>query len=200
MIPEWFQMSLRHFATTIFEAGKLKPKDLLFIQLFILQKSRMFIQNKYSFIKLQNIHSKQLLIFFESWIFIQKNYSFLWNPEYSLKKMLTFLKEAVSAKAKTKTKTRTKTKKRRRRRQRERFSDLVTLWHIDYSWDIEKLYSWHWGLVTESQRVTWTPFFQKGLKEVMYDNILILTLVAIDQFQSTGMRFKHFNCHLPICW
>ena len=24
----------------------------------------------------------------------------------------------------------------------------MTLWHIDYSWDIEKLYSWHWVLVT----------------------------------------------------
>ena len=35
----------------------------------------------------------------------------------------------------------------------ERFSDLVT-----YSWQIEKLKPWHWGLVADSQRVIWTAF------------------------------------------
>ena len=33
------------------------------------------------------------------------------------------------------------------------FSDQV-----DYSWQIETLNSWHWGLMTDSQRVTWTVF------------------------------------------
>ena len=33
------------------------------------------------------------------------------------------------------------------------FSDTV-----DFSWQIEKLESWHYGLVIDSQRVTWTAF------------------------------------------
>ena len=40
-------------------------------------------------------------------------------------------------------------------------SDLVIKWLIgtvEYSRKIEKLKSWHWGLITESQRVTWTAF------------------------------------------
>ena len=41
----------------------------------------------------------------------------------------------------------------------ERFFDLVTNSDtVDYSWQIEKLKSWNWGLVTDSQRVTWTAF------------------------------------------
>ena len=98
MIHEWFQMSLRHLGTTIFDAGELEPK-YLFKTLFILWKSRIFIQNKYSFVlnpeysfnanihffKIQNIHSKRLLILFKSRKFIQKN--------------IHFLKEAVSPRA-----------------------------------------------------------------------------------------------------
>ena len=40
-------------------------------------------------------------------------------------------------------------------------SGLVIYWlsdTVDYSWQIEKLYTWQWGLVTDSQRVTWTAF------------------------------------------
>ena len=43
-------MSLRHLATTVFDAGKLKPKYLI-KELSNLRKSRIFIQNKYSFFK-----------------------------------------------------------------------------------------------------------------------------------------------------
>ena len=78
MIHEWFQMSLRHLGTTIFDAGKLEPK-YLFKTLFILWKSRIFIQNKYSFVS-------------KSRIFIQSKYSFFLNPEYSFKKNIHFLK------------------------------------------------------------------------------------------------------------
>ena len=81
-------MSLRHLVTTIFDAGKLRPKCLL-KKLFILEKSKIFIQNKYSFFqksrifiqtnihffKIQNIHSKKYS-FFKSQIFIQKNIHF----------------------------------------------------------------------------------------------------------------------------
>ena len=81
MVSVWFQMSLRHLLTTIFDAGILKPKYLFKI---------------YSFIKIQNIHTKQI--------------HFFKNPEYSFKKLFTlfkarifiqqkfsfFLKEAVS--------------------------------------------------------------------------------------------------------
>ena len=40
-------------------------------------------------------------------------------------------------------------------------SDLMIYWLCDtvgYSWQIEKLLSWLWGLETDSQRVTWTAF------------------------------------------
>ena len=96
MIPEWFQMSLRYLATTIFDAGKLKPK-YLFKKLFILKKSRIFNQNKYSFFlnreysfktnihlfKIQNIHSKKLFIFE--------------NPKYSFKENIHFFKIGLIA-------------------------------------------------------------------------------------------------------
>ena len=60
MIPEWFEMSLKHFSATIFDGGKLKPeylfKKIIYLfkiihskQIFIFKKSRIFIQNKYSF-------------------------------------------------------------------------------------------------------------------------------------------------------
>ena len=29
---------------------------------------------------------------------------------------------------------------------------------VDFSWQIEKLKLWHWGIVTDSQRVAWTAF------------------------------------------
>ena len=99
MIPEWFQMILRHLLTKILDVGKLNPK-FLFKKLFILWKSIMSIQNKYSFssnleysfkinfhfFKIQNSHSKKLFIFLKSRIFIQTKYSF-------------FLKRAVSFRA-----------------------------------------------------------------------------------------------------
>ena len=28
MIPEWFEMSLKHFSATIFDGGKLKPENI----------------------------------------------------------------------------------------------------------------------------------------------------------------------------
>ena len=105
MIPEWFQMNLRQLETTIFEAGKLKPKYLLKI-IFILSKSKIFIYNKYSFFeksrmfipknihifKIQNIHSEKLFISLKFRIFIQKNYSFFQNPPYSFKENIHFSK------------------------------------------------------------------------------------------------------------
>ena len=98
MIPEWFQMSFRHLVTTIFDAGKLKPKYLF--KKMILWKSKIILQDKCSFFK-------------KSRIFIKKNYSFFLKPEYSFKKLLifwnpeysfetniqSFLKEAVSPRA-----------------------------------------------------------------------------------------------------
>ena len=94
MIPEWFQKSLRHFATTIFDTGKLKPK-YLFKKLFILWKSRIFIQNKYSFLKNPESSFKQIFIFLKSRIFIQKKYSFFQNSEFSLKRNIHFFKRGL---------------------------------------------------------------------------------------------------------
>ena len=45
-------------------------------------------------------------------------------------------------------------------------SNLVIEWFsdiVDYSWQIEKLKSWHWVLVTDSRRVTWTAFTMLGM-------------------------------------
>ena len=82
-------MSLRHLATTIFDAGKLKPKYLfkncsfyknpeysfkrnnLFLKIQNIHSKQIFI-----FLKIQNIHSNKILIFSKSRIFIQTKYSF----------------------------------------------------------------------------------------------------------------------------
>ena len=54
------------------------------------------------FLRIQNIHSKHIFIFLKSRIFIQENYSFFQNPEYSFKANIRFfLKEAVSARARS---------------------------------------------------------------------------------------------------
>ena len=34
---------------------------------------------------------------------------------------------------------------------------------VDYSWQIEKLESWHWELATDNQRVTWTAFTLRAM-------------------------------------
>ena len=53
---------MRHLAITIFNAGKLKSK-YLFKKLFILEKSRIFIQNKYSFVLKSKIFIQKIRIF-----------------------------------------------------------------------------------------------------------------------------------------
>ena len=77
MIPEWFQMSLRHLATTFFNVGKLKPK-YLFKKLFTLSKSKWFIQIKYLFFRNPEYSFKTNIHFFKkkSRIFIQENIHF----------------------------------------------------------------------------------------------------------------------------
>ena len=60
-------------------------------------KTKIFVQKFIHFIKIQNIHSKQIFIFQKSRIFIQYKNSFFLNPEYSFKRTIHFLKEAVSA-------------------------------------------------------------------------------------------------------
>ena len=85
--------------TTVFDAGKLKPKYLF--------------EKIIHFMKIQNIHSKQIFIFFrnlkysfkkiftfsKSSINIKKIIVFL-NAEYSFKRNIHFfLKEAVSPRA-----------------------------------------------------------------------------------------------------
>ena len=40
----------------------------------------------------------------------------------------------------------------------ERFTDFNSIDTVDYPWQIEKPESWHWGLETGSQRVTWKAF------------------------------------------
>ena len=41
----------------------------------------------------------------------------------------------------------------------EQFSDNSDFCDtVDHSWQIAKLESWHWGLVIDNQRVTWTAF------------------------------------------
>ena len=54
------------------------------------------------------------------------------------------------------------------------------MYHWSYSWQIEKLESWHWGLVTDSQKVTWTAFS-------ILAKISILFYFAIVSWQS-GLR------------
>ena len=91
MIPEWFQKSLRHFATTIFDTGKLKPK-YLFKKLFILWKSRIFIQNKYSFLKNPESSFKTNIHFSKIQNIHSKKYSFFQNSAFSFKKNIHFFK------------------------------------------------------------------------------------------------------------
>ena len=41
---------------------------------------------------------------------------------------------------------------------------------VDFSWQIKKLEIWDWGLVTDSERVTWTAFAILSLNERMFMN------------------------------
>ena len=69
-------------ATTIFDAGKLKPKYLF--------------KKLLNFVKIQNIHSKIILILFKKIrIFIQNRYQFFFNLEYSYKKSFMSLKSTI---------------------------------------------------------------------------------------------------------
>ena len=68
-------MSLRHLAAITFDAGKLKPK-YLFKKLFVLKKSKIFIQNKYYFFLKFRVFIQKNFIFSKSRIFIQTKYSF----------------------------------------------------------------------------------------------------------------------------
>ena len=82
-------MSLRHLATTIFDAGQLKPKYLFKNDSsrknpeYLFKTNIPFFKNpEYSFkanikfLKNQKTHSKKLFILLKSPIFVQRKYSF----------------------------------------------------------------------------------------------------------------------------
>ena len=85
-------MSLRHLATTIFDAGKLKSK-YLFKKLFIFRKiPNIHSKQIFIFFQIQNIHSQEIFIFFKIQNIHSKKLLFFFNPEYSFKKVFIFFK------------------------------------------------------------------------------------------------------------
>ena len=86
-------MSLRHLATTIFDAGKLNQN--IDSKNYFFQKPRIFIPNKYSFFKNPEYTFRTNINFLKSTIFIKKkliNYYFFLKSQICIQQKYSFFK------------------------------------------------------------------------------------------------------------
>ena len=80
----------------------------------------------------------------------------------------------------------------------ERFLGLATLWHSWLFLTIEKLESWHWGLVTGSNRVTWLGNEQQILR--CFNPTFYSLFSSMNPFPLKGKASRLLTCSAIPSW